>query len=179
MALVVGELGVFSQSQLHGRRGLEHHGVHPAAVGLQGGKLAADGVGGARSGEAPWSPRLPGLLEAAVHRVHRVHRPQVGGTGIGGLIAVVPFDAPPSPNIPRWQWASIKPGAGCGRPGVKDPSLPIRGILLHGANLGDLYRRDMATYPPGMVSPSMVWTVPLMISIGSPFSGGRIRPPSR
>lgn len=47
MPLVVNAFWIFSQSQLHGRRCLDHHGVHPLSGGLNGGELTGDGVGGA------------------------------------------------------------------------------------------------------------------------------------
>lgn len=69
-----------------------------------------------------------------------------------------------SPNIPRWLWASIKPGSTWSPPAsTVSPSqwsgqssmAPTRAI----------FPPDTATKPRGMVCPSMVWTIPLMISM--------------
>ena len=146
-ALVVGELGVLPQGQLHGRRSLKHHGVHPAAVGLDGGKLAADGIGAARAGENGGHSGLPGLLKAAVHGVDGVHRPQVGGAGIGGLIAVIPLHAHRVPEHPQMAVGVHKAGLDMPALGVKQLALPLLGTLLHGTEAGDLVPPDLHIAP--------------------------------
>ena len=58
-------------------------------------------------------PSLPGLqsfAEAAIQRVDRIHRPELRRTGIGILVAVIPSNPRPSSHIPKWVWASTKPG---------------------------------------------------------------------
>ena len=143
MPLVIGELGVLPQGQLHGRRGLEDHLIHPAAVGFQGGELAADGVGAPRAGEDGGHPRLPGLLKAPVHGVDGVHRPQVGGAGVGGLVAVVPLNAGGVPEHPQVAVGIHKAGLDVSPLGVEDLPLPALGTLLHGAGPGDLVPPDI------------------------------------
>ena len=142
-ALVVGKLGVLPQGQLHGSRRLKHHGVHPATVGLDGGKLAADGVGAARAGENGGHPRLPGLLKAAVHGVDGVHRPQMGGAGIGGLVAVIPLHTHCIPEHPQMAVGVHKAGLDVPALGVEHLSLPLLGTLLHGPEAGDLVPPDL------------------------------------
>ena len=143
MPLVVGELGVLSQRQLHGRRGLDDHVVQPAAGGLHGYELAADGVGAARAGENGGHPRLPGLLKAAVHGVDGVHRPQMGGAGIGGLVAVIPLHTHCIPEHPQMAVGVHKAGLDVPALGVEHLSLPLLGTLLHGPEAGDLVSPDL------------------------------------
>ena len=87
------DLGFSPRANFMACRGLDHHLVHPAAVGLEGGKLAGDGVGRAGAGEHRGHAPLPGLPEAPVQGVHPVDGPQLGGAGVGGLVAVVGLKA--------------------------------------------------------------------------------------
>ena len=90
---MVDGLGVFPQGHFHGHRRLDHHVVHPPPPRLERAELAADGVGAARAGHHGGHAGFPRLLEAAIQRINRVHRPQLGGAGIGVLVAVVPLEA--------------------------------------------------------------------------------------
>ena len=138
MPLVVGELGVLSQRQLHGRRGLDDHVVQPAAGGLHGYELAADGVGAARTGQDRGHSRQPRVPEAAVHRVHSVDGPQVGGAGVSGLVAVVPLKAHGVPEHPQVAVGVHEARQDVPPPGIQRLPLPVGGTLLHRSHLPDL-----------------------------------------
>ena len=136
--LVVDALGVLAQGQLHGGGGAAHHGIHPLAGGLDGGKLAADGVGRAGTGDDGGHAGGAGLLKAAVHGVDGIDGPQVGGAGVGGLVAVVAFKADSIPEHTQVAVGIHETGQDVAALGVDDLPLPVLGALLHGSDLRDL-----------------------------------------
>ena len=143
MALVVDALGVFPQRQLHGGGGLTQHGIHPGPVGFQGGELAADGVGGAGAGHDRGDSGGAGLPKAAVQGIHRVDGPQVGGAGVGGLVAVVPLEAQGIPEHAQVAVCVDEAGQDVALVGVQDLPLPVAGALFHKADPPDLSLPDV------------------------------------
>ena len=91
--VIVAAFGVFAQCKFHGDGSAQDHIVYPTANRLDGGHLAADGVGAARAGDNRGHAALPGLLKAAVKGVDGVNGPELGGDGVGDLVAVVTFKA--------------------------------------------------------------------------------------
>ena len=141
MPLVVNAFWIFSQSQLHGRRCLDHHGVHPLSGGLNGGELTGDGVGGARPGEYGGDTGLTGLLKTPVQRIDRVYGPEVGGTGVGSLVPVVGLKAQGVTEHPQMTMGVNKAGQDMALACVQGLSLPVVGALLHRPHLGNLVPR--------------------------------------
>ena len=138
LPVVVDRLGIFPQGKLHGGGGLEHHLVHPAAVGLEGQELPGDGVGRAGAGEHRGHAPLPCLPEAPVQGIHPVDGPELGGTGVGGLVSVVRLKAQ---GIPEQAQVAV----GVDEAGQDMPPLRIQhgalrpgGQGLHGPYGGEL-----------------------------------------
>ncbi len=101
---------------------------------------------------ASWKQRSMGLTG--------VDGPQVGGAGVGGLVAVVPLKAHGVPEHPQVAVGVHKAGLDMPALGVKRLPLPVAWDTPPWVPALPILSPRMATYPLGMVGPSMVWTVP-------------------
>ena len=138
LAVVIHRLGILAQGEFHGHRSFHNRLVHPAAVGFDGRELSGDGVGAARAGEHRGHAPLSGLLETAVLDVHPVNGPQMGGAGVGGLVAVVRLK--PQAVAEEAQVAVGVHKAGDDMSPFRVQHFSLSGVLqlLHRAHTGDL-----------------------------------------
>ena len=88
---MVDVFGILSQSHFDGQRRFYNHFVDATPKGLYCRHLSANGVGTAGAGDYCRHAAFQRLPEATVHGVQGIHSPQLGGNGIGFLVAVIAF----------------------------------------------------------------------------------------